>query len=307
MGALERVALDFGRLVAHLERMNMTKLDGKVALVTGAARGQGRAEAVRLAQEGASLILSDVAAEVIGDLPYPLGTKEELAETVSLCEGFGVEVLADVVDTRDVSALHALARAGFEKFNGMDIVVANAGIYSVGRLTVPDDATGIEVLSEQRWRDMLDVNVTGAYNTVRATTPLMVEAARGGAVVLTSSSVALSIVPNIGHYATAKSALTGLMRALALELGPYSIRVNTVNPGMVSTQIIHHHTNYHLFRPDLENPTREDYSEVARTLTVLPTPWMEPADIANAVLFLVSDDSRYITGVTLPVDGGTAL
>ncbi len=285
----------------------MTKLEGKVAFITGAARGQGRAEAVLLAQEGASLILSDVAAEVIGDLPYPLGTKEQLAETVSLCEGFGVEVMADAVDTRDLTALHALATAGFARFRRMDIVVANAGIFSVGRLTVPDDSTGIEVLSEKCWRDMIEVNVTGAYNTVRATTPLMVEAGRGGAVVLTSSSFALSSAANVGHYATAKTALIGLMRTLALELGSYAIRVNTVNPGMVSTQMVHQHANYRLFRPDLENPTREDFSEAARTLTVLPTPWMEPADIANAVLFLASDDSRYITGVTLPVDGGTVL
>jgi SDR family mycofactocin-dependent oxidoreductase len=285
----------------------VARLAGKVAFITGAARGQGRAEAVRFAQEGASLILSDVAVEAVSDLPYALGTKAQLAETISLCESYGVEILADAVDTRDFDALQALAKAGFKRFRGMDIVVANAGIYSVGRLTVPDDATGIDVLSEQRWQDMIDVNVTGVYNTVRATTPLMVEAARGGAVVLTSSGLALSSAPNVGHYVTAKTAVTGLMRTLAQELGSHSIRVNTVNPGQVSTPMIHHDANYHLFRPDLESPTKADYSRASLALTVLPIPWVEASDVANAVLFLVSDEARYITGVTLPVDGGTAL
>lgn len=285
----------------------MTRLAGKVAFITGAARGQGRAEALRFAQEGASLILSDIASEGVVGLPYALGTKEELAETVSLCQGFGADVLADSVDTRDLTALQALAHQGAERFGGMDIVVANAGIYGVGRLTVPDKNTNIEVMSTHSWCDMLDVNVTGVYNTVKATTPLMVEAARGGSVVLTSSSLGLSSAPNVGHYVTAKTAVVGLMRTLAQELGPSFIRVNTVHPGQVSTPMIHHSANYRLFRPDVDEPKLAEYREASLTLTVLPIPWVEPADIANAVLFLVSDEARYITGVTLPVDAGTAL
>jgi (+)-trans-carveol dehydrogenase len=285
----------------------MTKLAGKVAFVTGAARGQGRATAVRFAEEGASLILSDVADDAIAGLPYSLGTKEELAETASLCEAVGANVLADRVDTRDIAGLQALATAGAGRFGGMDVVVANAGIYSTGRLTVPDEPSGVDVLSARSWQDMLDVNVTGVYNTVKATTSLMVDAARGGAVVLTSSSLALSSAPNVGHYVTAKTAVTGLMRTLAQELGQYSIRVNSVLPGQVSTPMIHHSTNYRMFRPDLRSPTMADYREASMSLTTLPIPWVEPADVANAVLFLVSDEARYITGVALPVDGGTAL
>src|SRR5262249_9421703 len=128
-----------------------------------------------------------------------------------------------------------------------------------------------------------------------------------GAVVVTSSALALSTAPNVGHYVTAKTAVTGLMKTLAQELGPHSIRVNAVLPGQVSTPMIHHSTNYRLFRPDLDNPTLTDYREASMLLTALPIPWVEAADVANAVLFLVSDEARYITGVTLPVDGGTAL
>jgi SDR family mycofactocin-dependent oxidoreductase len=282
----------------------MPRLAGKVAFITGAARGQGRAEAVRFAQEGAALILSDIAADAVSGLSYPLGTEEELAETVSLCERFGVDVLAEAVDTRDLAGLQALAQTGADRFGGLDIVVANAGIMSLGRLTVP---AGIDVLTGQNWQELFDVNVTGTYNTVLATTPLMVAAGRGGAVVMTSSSLALKSAPNVGHYVAAKSAITGLMRSLAQELGPHSIRVNTVNPGQVSTPMVHQARNYRLFRPDLENPGIEDFREVALQMTVLPVPWVEPDDVANAVLFLVSDEARYITGVTLAVDAGSAL
>jgi SDR family mycofactocin-dependent oxidoreductase len=280
------------------------RLEGKVAFITGAARGQGRAEAVRCAQEGASLILVDIARQ-IDSAPYPLGTREELDETVELCASEGARVHVAVADTRHLAALESVAASGAAELGGLDIVVANAGIYSVGRLAVTDSRTGRGVMSAQTWQDMLDVNLTGVYNTVRATAPLMVEYGRGGSIVLTSSGAGLRGAPNIGHYVAAKHGVTGLMKSLAHELGSFSIRVNTVHPGQCDTPMIHNETTYRIFRPDLENPTVEDFRQASLPVNTLPVPWVEPIDIANAVVFLASDEARYITGTALSVDAGT--
>jgi (+)-trans-carveol dehydrogenase/(-)-trans-carveol dehydrogenase len=280
------------------------RLTGKVALVTGAARGQGRAEAVRFAEEGASLILVDLP-RPIGNLPYSPSTREDLNETVKLCEDADARVHAAAVDTRDLDALAAVARAGAAELGGLDVVVANAGIYSVGRLAVPDAITGLGVLTEQTWQDMLDVNLTGVYNTVRAAAPIMVDRGQGGVIVLTSSGAGLVGGPNIGHYVAAKHGVTGLMKSLSHELGPHWIRVNSVHPGQCNTAMIHNETTYRLFRPDLEHPSLEEFREVSQRINTLPVPWVEPIDIANAVVFLASDEARYITGVALPVDAGT--
>jgi (+)-trans-carveol dehydrogenase/(-)-trans-carveol dehydrogenase len=278
------------------------RLEGKVAFITGAARGQGRAEAVRCAEEGASLILVDIAGQ-IASAPYPLGTRAELDETVGLCAAAGARVHVAVADTRDLAALESVARSGAAEFGGLDIVVANAGIYSVGRLAVPDQRR--EVISEQAWQDMLDVNLTGVYHTVRATAPLMVDHGRGGAIVLTSSGAGLRGAPNIGHYVAAKHGVTGLMKSLAHELGPHWIRVNAVHPGQCDTAMIQNETTYRVFRPDLENPTAEDFRQASLPVNRLPVPWVEPIDIANAVVFLASGEARYITGTSLVVDAGT--
>ncbi|ALL79246.1 3-ketoacyl-ACP reductase (plasmid) [Pseudonocardia sp. EC080610-09] len=281
------------------------KFTGKVVLVTGAARGQGRAEALRFAEQGASLILIDIADDHgIDGLPYTLATKAEFDESVAACKALDAPVHAVVADTRDLPALECAVQAGVAQLGGLDIVVANAGVYSVGRIAVAGD-NGVEVLSAQSWQDMLDVNLTGVYHTVRATAPIMVEQGRGGAIVLTSSGAGLRGSANIGHYVAAKHGVVGLMKTLANELGPHGIRVNTVNPGQVDTPMIQHETNYRLFRPDLAEPTAEDYRQASIPMNKMQVPWVEPIDVANAVAFLASDEARYITGVALPVDAGT--
>jgi (+)-trans-carveol dehydrogenase/(-)-trans-carveol dehydrogenase len=284
------------------------RLAGKVALITGAARGQGRAEAVRFAEEGASLIVLDIAQKIdSASAVYGPATREQLEETVAMCEMAGAKVHSAIADTRDLAQMESVARSGSAELGGLDVVVANAGIYSVGRLAVADERTGLGVLSQETWQDMLDVNLTGVYNTVRATAPIMVEQGRGGAIVLTSSGAGLVGGPNIGHYVAAKHGVSGLMKSLAHELGPHWIRVNTVNPGQCNTAMIHNEVTYKLFRPDLEHPTVEDFRQASQVATTLPVPWVEPIDIANAVVFLASDEARYITGVALPVDAGTVV
>lgn len=283
------------------------RLAGKVAFVTGAARGQGRAEAVRFAEEGASLILVDLP-QPIENLVYEPSTREDFDETIRLCEKAGARVFASEVDVRDLPALEAAVTEGAEALGGLDVIVANAGIYTVGRLVSQDLMFPVaEVLTAKAWQDMIDVNLTGVYNTVRAAAPRMIEYGRGGAVLITSSGAGLIGGPNIGHYVSAKHGVVGLMKSLAHELGQHRIRVNCVHPGQVDTHQIHNSVTYRLFRPDLENPTLADFREASQRYNTLPVPYVEAIDIANAMVFLASDEARYITGVSLPVDAGTVV
>lgn len=271
-------------------------MEGRVAFVTGAARGQGRSHAVRLAQEGADIIAVDVAVPVTS-APYATATAEDLARTVHDVQECGRNIVAAHADVRDSGALGKVLADGVARFGRVDTVVANAGIFGVGRL---DD------LSESAWREMLDINLTGVWLTVKTAIPHL-RAAGGGAVVITSSGAGLHASPNIGHYVSAKHGAVGLMRTLALELADDSIRVNCVLPGTVDTPMVQNDAMYRLFRPDLAEPGRADFVQAARSLTALPVPWVEDVDVSNAVLFLVSDEARYITGVTLPVDAGTSV
>jgi (+)-trans-carveol dehydrogenase len=161
--------------------------------------------------------------------------------------------------------------------------------------------------SAEEWQGVLATNLTGVFNTVRAAVPHLIDGGRGGSISLVSSSIALRAQPGLGPYGSAKTGVIGLMRALALELGEHSIRVNSIHPTTVNTPMLINDINFRLFRPDLENPQLEDVVPVYRTLNVLPVPWVEAEDIANAVIFLASDEGRYITGVALPVDAGYAL
>jgi len=172
--------------------------------------------------------------------------------------------------------------------------VANAGICSLG---------SAEEMSVQTWRDMIDVNLTGVWLTAKVAIPHL-KAAGGGSIILTSSVAGLQGAGNVSHYVAAKHGVVGLMRSLALELAPFRIRVNSVHPTQVDTPMIMNEAMYRLFLPDAEHPTREDFAPVSEALNALPTPWVDPADVSNAVLFLASDEARYITGVTLPVDAG---
>lgn len=275
----------------------MGVLDGKVAFITGAGRGQGRSHAVRFAREGAHIIAVDTTATV-DSVPYPLSGAEDLAETVRLVEAAGGRIVARDADVRDHAALAAAVTAGREAFGRLDIVIANAGISS--------PAPTLE-MSEETWQDMIDINLTGVWKTLKAAVPHIIDGGRGGSVVITSSLAAVHANENTAHYAAAKAGLVMLMKVLAKELAPHEIRVNTVHPTTVATPMILNDATYRLFRPDLENPGRADFEEAARTLNRLPVVALEPEDITATVLHLVSDDARYITGTTQLIDAGGAL
>ncbi|MDO8383484.1 MAG: mycofactocin-coupled SDR family oxidoreductase [Microbacterium sp.] len=272
----------------------MGRVEGKVAFITGAARGQGRSHAVRLAQEGADIIAVDVLEEIPG-APYGPATEEDLAETVAQVEALDRRIVARKADVRDQSGLNAALEAGVAELGRLDIVCANAGI-STSMAPAQD-------LSEEIWLDMIDVNLNGVWRTCKAAIPHL-KAAGGGSMILTSSDAGLFAFPNIAHYVSAKHGVVGLMRTLALELAPDMIRVNSVHPTVVDTPMVNNEATFRLFRPDIENPGVEDFKAAATMINALPIPWVEAVDISNAVLWLASDEARYVTGVALPVDAG---
>jgi (+)-trans-carveol dehydrogenase len=236
----------------------MGRMDGKVAFVTGAARGQGRSHAVRLA------------ADIIA---------------VDMC--------------REYDALQAAVDSGVEQLGRLDVIVANAGIGTMtGKLHKTD---------EKLWQEMIDVNLSGVWKTVKAGVPHVLRGDRGGSIILTSSVAGNKAYLHTGHYTAAKHGVIGLMRSFAVELGAKMIRVNAVLPTHVNTPLLMNEGTFHAFRPELENPGPDDLAPVCQTFHMLPIPWVAPEDISNAVLFLASDEARYITGVALPVDAGSCL
>ena len=270
------------------------RVAGKVAFVTGAARGQGRSHAVRLAEEGADVIAIDLCSPV-STISYPMSEKSELEETRRLVESFGRRAVTAVADVRDQQALEDVVARGIAEFGRLDIVCANAGVASYGR---------VWELTDDQWSELLDINLTGAWRTARAVIPTMIEAGNGGSLIFTASFAANKGVPNIGHYVASKHGIIGLMRTLAIELAPYSIRSNSVNPSSVGTGMFFNQQTYGFFRPDLVNPGRDDMAEVAASLNTLPVPWIEPIDISNAVVYLASDEARYVTGAQFAIDAG---
>ncbi|AZG45758.1 mycofactocin-coupled SDR family oxidoreductase [Gordonia insulae] len=275
------------------------RLEGKVAFISGAARGQGRSHAVRLAEEGADIIAVDICGPVTADSAIAPATAADLAETVELVKGRNRRIVATEVDVRDFDALKAAVDNGVEQLGRLDVVVANAGIGNGGET--------LDKTSDADWTDMIDVNLAGVWKTVKAAVPHLLATGDGGSVVLTSSVGGAKAYPNTGHYIAAKHGVIGLMKSFAVELGAQSIRVNSVLPTNVNTPMFMNDGTLKLFRPDLENPGPEDMKVVAQMMHVLPIGWVEPEDISNAVLFLASDEARFITGVALPVDGGSLL
>ncbi|WP_167043355.1 mycofactocin-coupled SDR family oxidoreductase [Salinibacterium sp. ZJ454] len=273
----------------------MGRLDGKVAFVTGAARGQGRSHALRLAQEGADIIGIDVMDEIPG-APYASATEEDLAETVRQIEALDRRIIATKADVRDFGQLREAVDDGVAQLGRLDIVAANAGIFTL--------AGKAEELSDEIFMDTLNVNLAGVWRTCKAAIPHLRAGGNGGSITLTSSTAGIKGFQNFAHYVASKHGVVGLMRTLALELAPDMIRVNTVHPTSVDTDMIQNETLYKLFRPDLENPTQDEFAEASTAMNALPVPWVDPVDISNAVLFLASDEARYITGVMLPVDAG---
>lgn len=273
----------------------MGTLDGKVAFITGAARGQGRSHAVTLAENGADVVIVDIDHD-IESVFYPLSTADDLEETARLAEKTGQRVLALTVDVRDSAALEAAVAEAIATLGHIDIVSANAGIATTMVKTWE--------MSERDWQDVIDVNLTGVWRTIKAVVPPMIAADRGGCIVLTSSLAGLKGYSNIAGYVAAKHGVNGLMRTLANELGPYNIRVNSVCPGLIHTDMMMNQPTYDIFRPEIENPTKQDATEVFRSMQVLPTDWLEPRDVSEVILWLASDAARFITGTAIPIDAG---
>ncbi len=277
----------------------MGDLTGRVAFVTGAARGQGRAYAVRLAREGADVIISDICALVSDTVPYAGSTPEDLAETARLVEAEGRRVLSRTVDIRDDAALRQLVADGVATFGRLDVVVANAGVLSWGRLWE---------LSDEQWNTVIDVNLTGTWRTLRAVIPAMIEAGNGGSIVIISSSAGLKATPGNGHYAASKHGLTSLTNTLAIELGEYGIRVNSIHPYSIATPMIlndamlavlgKHPSFLHSFAPMPYQPPAKADKEAKRK------DFMTAEEAAEVVVWLAGDRSGLLSGSQISVDRG---
>ncbi|MGO3327343.1 mycofactocin-coupled SDR family oxidoreductase [Gordonia sp. (in: high G+C Gram-positive bacteria)] len=275
----------------------MGRLDGKVAFITGAARGQGRSHAIRLAQEGADIIALDVCAPIPSvERLYPGASDDDMAETIDKVKQFGGRIVSAKADVRDYDAVAKVVADGVTDFGGIDIVSANAGIFVFGDPS--------HLVSESDWDEVLDINLKGVWHTCKAVTVPMIDAGKGGSIIITSSTAGIKGTPNVAPYTASKHAVVGLMKTLALELAPHSIRVNTIHPTGVATDMILNEAAFKLFLPDEEHPTKEQAAPVFTTTNALPVPWVEASDISNALLFLASDEARYVTGNELKVDAG---
>jgi SDR family mycofactocin-dependent oxidoreductase len=265
------------------------RLSGKVAFITGAARGQGRAEAVRLAAEGADIIAVDLCADP-KSTSYAGATEADLAETARQVEALDRRIIASKTDVRDLAGLTEAVRAGVAQLGRLDVVVANAGICS--------GAMSWEITPEQ-WQETIDTNLTGVFYTAKATVPVLLEQGTGGSIIITSSVAGLRGHPFLGHYAASKHGVVGLAKTMAVELGQHNIRVNTVHPHGVNTGM----------SPGEMFALMEKFSTTLAPIFMgtLPDPVSEPEDIANAVAWLASDEARHVTGIQLPIDLGTLL
>ncbi len=277
----------------------MGDLDGRVAWVTGAARGQGRAYALRLAREGADLIINDICAPVSESIPYPGATPDELAETSRLIEAEGRQVLSRTVDIRDDAAVRALVADGVERFGRLDILVANAGVLSWGRLWE---------LSDEQWDAVIDTNLTGTWRTLRAAIPAMIEAGNGGSIVIVSSAGGIKATPGNGHYSASKHGLTALTGTLAIELGEYGIRVNSIHPYSIATPMItndamlgvlsKHPAFLHSYAPMPYQPVDKDSKKAKRS------DFMSAEEAAEVVAWLAGDKSGLLSGSQVVLDRG---
>ncbi len=267
------------------------RVEGKVVLITGAAGGQGRSHALHFAAEGADIIAMDLPGREpdAGGLRRLQDEIEALGRRLSIAEA----------DVRDFAAVDAAVARGVEALGHLDIIVANAGIYRPGG--------PVETIDPMLWPNTLEVNVTGGWHTCKASIPHLPHGPPGGSIVIISSGAGLTGIANAGHYVASKHAVVGLMRTMAVELGPYMIRVNSIHSTNVDTPMIHNEHAYAAAGIAPGPHAREEFSNISREMNLLPIPWIEPSDVSSAVLFLASDEARYITGVTLPVDAGFLL
>jgi (+)-trans-carveol dehydrogenase len=273
----------------------MARLENKVALISGVARGQGRSHALRLVSEGVSIIGFDGLC-TYDTVPYKQATQEDLDETVGLVEAAGGRILAGRGDVRNRDEIQSIVDKGIAEFGSIDIVVANAGI-GINSVLFWE-------VSQQEWDDVIGVCLTGAWHTVSAAVPSMIEAGKGGSIIITSSSAAQKAAPRLAPYIAAKTGVIGMMRSMANDLAPYKIRINCVAPTAVPTDFVLNDRLYQIFCPDKENPQLEDAKQVLRSFHPLGEPWIETSDISAAVAYLASDEARYISGIVLPVDLG---
>ena len=274
-------------------------LGGRVAFITGAARGQGRAHAIRLASEGADIIAIDICGPVSDTITYPPATTEELAETVRAVESTGRKILAREVDIRDLPALQQVVADGIEQFGRLDVLVANAGVLSWGR---------IYEMSEGQWDTVIDVNLNGTWRTIRAAVPAMIEAGNGGSIIIVSSSAGLKATPGNGHYSASKHGLVALTNALALEVGEYGIRVNSIHPYSIDTPMVEReammavfakHPSYlHSFAPMPLHPVNHGGKKGLKE-------FMKPEEVSDVVAWLAGDGSATLSGSQIAVDRGT--
>jgi SDR family mycofactocin-dependent oxidoreductase len=269
------------------------RFTNKVVLITGAARGQGRSHAVGFAREGADVVACDLTADV-ATVPYGLGTVADLDETKKLVEAEDRRCLTLRADVRDADQLAHVVDATLTEFGHIDVLVANAGIASIST---------IATMSDEVWQTMLDINLTGVFKSMRAVIPHMVKRGQGR-IVATSSIVGRQGSPNIAHYVAAKWGVIGLVKSAALELADKGITVNCVAPTSVGTKMILNQAFEELFLPDVPNPTKQQVEDAYTALNPIPVPWLQPEDVTNAVLFLASDEARYITGEALSVAAG---
>ncbi|WP_338766209.1 mycofactocin-coupled SDR family oxidoreductase [Nocardia vulneris] len=270
----------------------MGTLDDRVAVITGGARGQGRAHALALATAGADIVICDIAEQIAG-LHYPLATPDDLAETAKLVEETGRRCVPLRADVRSQAEMNAVAQRAIDDFGHIDILIANAGIASNSPLAE---------MGEQMWQDMIEVNLGGVFHSCRAVVPHMIER-RWGRVVATSSIVARMGVRNAGHYAAAKWGVLGLVKSLALEVAEHGITVNAILPAGVDTDMIQNPATYQMMLPDKENPTREDVMEMFASGPPNGD-LIAPAEVADAVLLLVSDHGRHFNGEAVTISGG---
>lgn len=275
-------------------------LEGRVAYITGAARGQGRAHAVRLAREGADIIAIDVCGPVSDDVTYPMPTSEDLAETARLVEATGRKVIAREVDIRDLAAQQQVVAEGVEQFGRLDIVVANAGILSWGR---------IFEMSEQQWDDVIDVNLNGTWRTIRAAVPAMIEAGNGGSIIIVSSSAGTKATPGNAHYAASKHGLVAITNALAIEVGEFGIRVNSIHPYSIDTPMVEPEVMMEIFKKYpafLHSFSPMPYHPLNHQGKTGLQEFMTPEEVSDVVSWLAGDGSKTISGSQIAVDRGTA-
>jgi SDR family mycofactocin-dependent oxidoreductase len=272
-------------------------LDGSVAFISGAARGQGRSHALRLAKEGVRIIGFDLCQQV-STVPFRMSRPEDLAETERLVREAGSEMVSTIADVRDQEQVDTALRAGLDRFGRLDIVLANAGIIHNYKKTW--------MIDDDDFRNVIDVNIVGVWHTAKAAIPQLIEQGAGGCVVLTGSAASVSGIPNLAGYVASKHAVLGLMRTMAKELGRYQIRVNAVMPGNCNTPMFDNEGIRRLYVPDAEKPATDVFLQRAAAMSPMRNPYVEPNEVSEAIAYLASPAGRWVSGVALPIDGGTA-